>query len=250
MNKKFWLLLSFSSMTVAPLASEFAAAAELQQNHTLVAKQNLQQSISHAITQFEQTPREEWSYRISRYENEEGEVTSSLELFDPAQEMSKQWTLLSINEQTPTAKQARKFAENKQKQAEKSSQHNFSVKLREIIQMDSLELISEDLNSLKANFDVYLSRLGDEATKKLKGSLVYNKHHQFVETIEIVNRGEFSPLFSADITDFKLTFSFIKINDAILPQQHELSMKGTFAFFTEIEEVSKDSFFDYRHVGQ
>ncbi len=250
MNKKFWLLLTFSSIAADSLASEFTATSMPQQNQTLVAKQNLQQSISHAITQFEQTPREDWSYRISRYENEEGEVTSSLELFDPAQEMSKQWTLLSINEQPPTTNQARKFTEDKQKQAEKSSQHNFSVKLREIIQMDSLELISEDLNSLKANFDVYLSRLGEDATKNLKGSLVFNKHQQFIESIEIVNTGDFSPVFSADITDFKLTFRFIKMDSSILPQQQELSMKGTFAFFTEIEEVSKDTFSEYRYVGQ
>lgn len=245
MNNKYGLLFAMAGIFSQSQASSINSD---QSEKALI--QPLQQTISHAITQFEQTPRGDWSYRVTRYENEEGDVTSSIERYDPIKDRDSQWTLLRINGQTPSSKQAAKFSSSKLKQADADNQQSVSIKLREIIQLDSLQLISEDQTRLQAGFDVYLSRLGKEATENLAGSLTFNKQEQFIETIEITNTDDFSPVFSADITDFKLTFRFIKINSAILPQQQELSMKGTFAFFTEIEEVSKDTFSEYRYVGQ
>ncbi|MDC0601386.1 hypothetical protein OAP14_00005, partial [Aliiglaciecola sp.] len=59
----------------------------------------------------------------------------------------------------------------------------------------------------------------------------------------------FSPMFSAKITDFKLTITFDKIDSYILPLQNKLSMKGTFAFFTDIDEESLDTFSEYRFIA-
>ncbi|ALS97102.1 hypothetical protein AT746_01610 [Lacimicrobium alkaliphilum] len=43
------------------------------ESHTVRTSQHyLQQTVARAITEFEQSSREDWSYRISRYENEEG----------------------------------------------------------------------------------------------------------------------------------------------------------------------------------
>ena len=215
-----------------------------------IAVATLKQNISQAITQFEQTPREQWSYRISRYENEEGDVTSSIELFDPAKEMEKRWSLLQINGETPTEKQLKKFTKDKVKKASKKEKGNISIALQDIVQLEGMQLIDEKADNLRASFDVNLERLGDKASQSLQGVLTYNKNAHFIETIEITNTDTFSPVFSAKITDFKLTFRFVKIDEAVLPHEHELQMKGTFAFFTEIDEVSKDTISDYRFVGE
>jgi hypothetical protein len=45
----------------------------------------------------------------------------------------------------------------------------------------------------------------------------------------------------------RLTFSFARIDDVILFREHALQMKGTFAYFVEIDEVSKDTYFDYQY---
>lgn len=208
----------------------------------------LQQTISKAITAFEQTSRKDWSYRISRYENEEGDISSSVEHFDPTHERLKQWSLLSINGQAPTKKQALKFVNSKLKKAKEQDQPSFQLKLRDLVLMESLQLISENEETLQASFNVYLEDLGAEASKNLQGTLRFVKDQQFIESIEITNTDDFSPMFSATITHIKLTFRFIKRHTAILPQQIGLAMNGTFAFFTEIDEVSTDTFSDYRYV--
>ncbi|WP_156413600.1 hypothetical protein [Lacimicrobium alkaliphilum] len=123
------------------------------------------------------------------------------------------------------------------------------MKLRDIIQIETLQLLSEDPHRFQASFAVYLNQLGEEASQKLKGSLIFDKGQQYIETIEIINTGTFSPVFSADISEFRLTLRFIKIDTVVLPERQELAMKGTFAFFTEIDEVSTDRFSDYRYTG-
>jgi len=223
-----------------------ATAAEKNIN----VQSQLKQKISQAITKFEQTSREHWAYQVSRYENEEGEISSSIESFTPGAEQAKQWTLLSINGEKPTERQAKEFVDSKLKQAEKQEKGaNYALKLGEIINLDSLELESETDSHLKAGFKVYLSKLGEDAKGKLQGVLSYNKQVQFIESITIINTADFSPMFSAKISDLKLSFTFISINNKVLPKQQELQMKGSFAFFTEIDEVSTDTFSKYHYKG-
>lgn len=249
MNNTLWL-----SIAAIGLTSQAMAEPNSANGSTIIEvedpQHHLQQTISDAISRFEQTSRNDWSYRITRYENEEGDVTSSIETFNPANESGKRWSLLRINGQEPTEKQAKKFVKSKQKKSKKGNEHNFSVKLRDIIQLDSLELLSEDQNTIQASFEVYLSQLGEDATEDLKGKLTYGKDQAFIESIEITNTDVFSPVFSAEITEFKLTFRFLNIGEAVLPDRQDLSMKGTFAFFTEIDEVSTDTFSEYQYMGE
>ena len=50
--------------------------------HSTIERTDYQVLINDAITQFEQTPREQWSYQVARYENEAGDITTSLERFN------------------------------------------------------------------------------------------------------------------------------------------------------------------------
>lgn len=208
-----------------------------------------QNAIAEAIRKFEQRSRRDWAYRISRYENEEGDISSSIEQFEPTKVPAEQWQLLSINGRAPDKKQQRKFASAKQQQAKDAGQQSFSVKLSELIQLDSLQLTFDSPQYLHASFQVYLSQLGNDVSKKLQGSLRFDKTQHYIDSIEISNTAHFSPLFSANIREFNLTLRFTKIDSAILPQQQQMRMKGTFAFFTQIDEVSTDTFSDYRYVG-
>lgn len=223
------------------------AIAQQQSNASINQHLNqLQLKVTNAITKFEQTHRENWAYKATRFENEEGEITSSIEQYLPLNPPEKQWQLLQINGKSPSKKQEKKFIKKKLKQKEsKKSGANYALALREIINIDSLEFISENDSHIKMQFDVYLKKLGDDAKGKLKGHLFYNKHQTFIETMTITSHDEFSPVFSANITDFTLTFNFINIEGDILTQQHDMAMKGTFAFFTEINETSTDTFSDY-----
>jgi len=210
----------------------------------------VKQKISQAILKFERTNRNDWAYQVTRYENEEGDISRSIEQFTPVSDPKKQWLLVSINENPPSQKQIKNFTEKKLAQAKKKKEGaNFSIALREIINLESLELSSENNSHIHINFDVYLSKLGEDAKGKLQGSLSYNKQLAFIESITIVNNAELSPVFSANITNLKLVFTFTSINDSILPHQQSMEMKGTFAFFTEINEVSSDSYSNYSFQG-
>lgn len=206
----------------------------------------LKQTIIQAISAFEQTAREDWSFRITRYENEEGDVASSIEQYDPALGDGNEWSLLRLNGEQPGETEQQAFARARHARLAEKGEHSYSVKLSEIIQTDSLVFHAEGTENVQATFRVHLSRLGDEATKNLIGTLSYNKQQSFIESIEIVNTETFSPMFSARITDFSLKFSFFKIDTAILPHQQRLNMKGSFAFFTTIDEASLDTFSDYQ----
>ena len=208
----------------------------------------LQEKIHQAIVKFEQTDRKRWSYQVNRFENEEGDITSSLERFTPTPDAKIPWTLLRINGSKPTAKQQKKFLKTKRKSADKKQKgKNYSVKFREIINVESLAYQAETVRHLEMTFQVQLNQFGDDAKGKLDGLLSYNKQDGFIETITIANNAPFSPMFSASINEFLLTFNFINIDEAILFREHTLEMKGTFAYFVEIDEVSKDTYLDYQY---
>ncbi|NMP30973.1 hypothetical protein HII17_05290 [Thalassotalea sp. M1531] len=207
----------------------------------------LKQKISQAITKFEQTQRNMWAFQVERYENEEGEITSSIEQYNPSNELEKRWSLVRINDEQPTSKQIKKFVAKKLEQAENKKQgNNFSIALKELINQESIKFSAESDLDIEVIFDVYLKKLGESSKGKLTGKLLYNKQLAYIEKLIIENTAEFSPVFSANISEFKLTIIFTNIDDHILPKQHNMEMKGTFAFFTEINEVSTDTFSNYK----
>jgi len=213
-----------------------------------ISVSELKQTVSGAITRFEQTDRSAWGFQVSRYESEEGDVTSSIEHFSPDLSVREQWSLESLNGEVPTPKQSQKFVDKKHEEMAEKGEQNINLSLRELIQVNTLTLESEDLNNLRASFAVNIERLGDDASGKLRGSLILDKQNEFIKEIEIINTETFSPMFSAKITDFKLALTFLKIDDAILPYEQRLNMQGSFAFFTEILEESVDTFSNYRYV--
>ncbi len=207
------------------------------------------EQVNNAIIKFENTKKERWSYKISRYENEEGDISSSIEHHLPL--AGEPWLLSQINGQLPTKKQIKKFTKNKQAQSKtKNKGGNTQLPLRQLINQESLSLVSNDEHHIVMAFNVHIKKLGKDAIGKLQGKLVYQKDKQFIEKITIWNNADFSPMFTANITDLALTFTFLHIDGAILAKENEMKMKGSFAYFTDINETSIDSFSDYLYQGK
>lgn len=203
---------------------------------------NYREKISAGITQFEETRREDWSYQVERFENEEGDVTSSIERFDP----TTNWTLVKLNGSHPSQDAVEKYQKKNQRESKDNNKgSNHSFRLRDIIDLDSLTLIDEGPQLLRMGFDVNIKRLGEDAAGKLDGVLHYDKNKGFVESILITNNDSFSPMFSSTIDKLKLRFKFIRIDDAVLPVENAMDMQGSFAFFTEIDETSLDTYSQY-----
>ncbi len=218
--------------------------------NTLTELASIKEKINRAITKFEQTDRELWSYNISRYEDEEGEISSSIEQHSP--QTNEPWLLKQINGQVPTKKQIKGFAKKKQEQSNKEKQgENIQLSLRKLINLESLSLVSTDEIHIVMAFNVDMKKkLGKDSIGKLQGKLVYQIDKQFIEKITIWNNAEFSPMLTANITDLTLTFTFVHINGSVLAKQNEMKMKGSFAYFSEINETSQDNFSDYIYQGK
>lgn len=201
---------------------------------------NVQSLVDNAITNYQKTELSHWSFQVERYENEEGDITSSIEEFTPHKNINDGWVLLKQNGKTPSQKQKNAFKKKMQKKNKKEDSLN--IKLSDLIDRDSLTLAEDSPSHLTANFNVWIEKLGEDAKGKLQGSLSYNKQNQFIEKITITNTATFSPVFSAKISDLKIVFSFIYDKGFVLPKKQTLNMKGSFAFFTEIDETSTDTF--------
>lgn len=210
---------------------------------------SLKEKVNNAIIKFEHTKKELWAYQVSRYEDEEGDISSSIEQYSP--QATNQWLLKRINGQQPTEKQVKKFAK-KQRELSKplKKDGNIQLKLRKLINQDTLTLLSENEHYIVMGFNVYFEKLGKDAVGKLQGKLAYHKDKQFIEKITVWNKAEFSPMLTANITDLTITFSFFHLNGAILAKQNEMKMKGSFAYFTEINETSTDNFSGYLYHGE
>ncbi|MDM7860418.1 hypothetical protein QTP81_07405 [Alteromonas sp. ASW11-36] len=235
---RFSLKLLAICVSVAPSAVVNAVT------ESQLAVDQFKTTIDQAISNFEATQLNQWSFQVSRYENEEGDETSSIEHFNPQRVNASQWQLLALNNRAPSADEQRDFQQRKQ-----DSNSNISLQLRELIQTDSLTVISEDNAYIRASFDVYLERLGADASEYLQGILAFAKDGEFIEQITITNTNSFSPMFAATIDMLELNLAFVKINQSILTQSVELEMQGSFALFTEIDEVSSDVYSDYQFIG-
>ncbi|MFT6989009.1 MAG: hypothetical protein ACJASL_000975 [Paraglaciecola sp.] len=208
---------------------------------------SFKEKVDRAIIKFENTNKELWSYTVSRYEDEEGDVSSSIE--QHFSQTSEPWLLKQINGQLPTKKQINKFAKQKQSNTHKKAEH-IQLRLRKLINPESLSLVSIDEKHIVMAFNVYMEKLGKDSIGKLQGQLIYQKEEQFIERISVWNNAEFSPMFTAKITDLAITLTFIHINGAILAKQNEMKMKGSFAYFTDINETSINNFSDYLYQGK
>ena len=247
-NLALWLAVGVA--VSGPLGLQLCVAAEREAAVTSTQQQTFtRETIDSAIAKLERTELQQWAFCLASSENEEGEVTSSTECFDPSLPAEQQWQLRLSNGQKPTAEQQRQYLTAKQKQAKKGKSFNLTLKLSRVVVLDTVQFVREDATSWYGRFDVDIAKLGDKASKQLQGELRFNKAGHFIDRIEIRQRGPFSVMWGTEIQRFELSIAFIQQGDAILQQQQQMKMQGTFAFVTPIDEVSSDVFSDFRYIG-
>jgi hypothetical protein len=234
-------------MTLFKLLISLIVCLIANQAHSETIKTDLLEHQNNVRTSFElfsKTNRKKFSYTITKYENEEGDVTSSLETYSPAATIPRSWSLIELNGEIPTKKQVNNYLNNKSKKKDKSK-NNQSISISQLVDIDTLHILNEDNEFIKSSFKVGYSRFGEDAKEKLEGILTYDKKNRFVKNLEIINNDNFSPMFSADINKLKLTLNFIKIKNAILPLSTTMRLVGSMAMFIEIDEISTVDYSNY-----
>lgn len=284
MTRQFiWALVCISSLINVHNAHSIQAQTDTIGSST-ANKDKVKQQVILSINAIADAPRHEWAVEITNDENEEGDITKTIERYTPNKDKSKQWTLLSVNDKSPSKKQLKKYAKNKRaedkksddKSEDKSSGNNFSIDLKTLIKSDTLVVLTDNPNYAELGFNVHMPKLGDDAVGKLKGVLTYNKQQQYIEKVIVTNNDDFSPMFSATVSQLKVSLHFVKLNfdelgfdelsfegqpakqdhmkkveqnSVVLPKQYQMLLKGSFAYFTEIDETSTTTFDHYQKVS-
>jgi len=203
-----------------------------------------QNDVKASFDKLSKTNRKFFSYTITKYENEEGDETSSIENHSPSSNDVQSWSLIEFNGKRPSEKQIKTYIENKSKKVKKKK-NNQTISISQLVDVNTLKILTEDSNVIKSSFMVGYTKFGEDAKKKLEGILTFDKKNHYVKSIEITNKENFSPMFSVDISQLKLTLSFIKIKDAILPRGNTMRLIGSMAMFVEIDEISTVDYSNY-----
>lgn len=213
-------------------------------NHTNAAQfeaSHLKSVVQNAIQRIKEADKTKWAFELHSYENEEGEITDYTAAFNGALPEGQKWQLLTKDKKPATDKQKRAFIKQRNK-----DKKTVSVKLEQLITLDSLQLLDSANETITASFDVNIPKLGDDAIGKLKGALIVSPTSNLLKQITITNLAEFSPMAMTNIEQFKMLLTFTEVLEQVLPLSAEMTMRGTFAGFMELNETSKDNYTNYR----
>lgn len=205
----------------------------------------VKRQLNNAIERIKNTKKHDWVFELHSYENEEGDITEYTAKHSVLNTKDSPWQLLTWNGQPATDKQARKFCEQRQE-----NKNSLKLNLSELINFDTIKVISVSEQHTQLAFSVNIKRLGDDAKNKLKGTLTFYPDREFISHIHITNTDNFSPITLSSIDAFSMQLSFIELQGHVLPKQAKLDMQGTFAKFVKIKETSTDTYSHYTYIGK
>jgi len=188
----------------------------------------------------------DWSFQIAST----GE-TARREQFDPRQE--PQWALVEINSEPPSEQQLAPYFENKDKQqklAEEKNRDTGKLNLHEMIDIESLTLIEDDVDSAKYSFKPIID--DDEGiAESLKGELWHNKQYNFIERFVYFNTEDFSPMTGVKIKRMYSSFKFKQIDEnTFAPDQISMEVSGKAFVFKKIDDKASQTYSQYQQVNK
>lgn len=187
---------------------------------------------------------EKWAFTKTTIQN--GDVY--VENFNPKNESTGQWTLVSFNGKSPGPQ---KFEEYQKIISERNKLIAAGKKegkkwLAWMIDMDSVHLMSDTPDELHVSFIPLLKGMSQEDKKKGIGELVISKDGDYVRSVEVKNKEPFSPNFAMKIEVMKSTYAFQKLNDGdYVPQHNTTAAKARIAGVKTIEDARDEKYGSY-----
>lgn len=193
---------------------------------------------------------QKWGYQLKEKDLIENE--SITKLYNPSQTENAGWRLLLVNGRSPSKEQLFTFnkenATEKQEGNQEDNNNEKSVGLSEIINMDTLSLLTKTDDKLIFSFTPIMDDLDDN---NLKGQLVTDKSVENIIQLRVSNTEALSPAFSVSIDKFELLmlFSAIKGSKAYLPVSVTTKVIGTIAVFKSINEHEEKLYSQYQQIS-
>ena len=207
------------------------------------ANENYLPLIQSGIDKFNQTAYEQWKFQVKQVENEEGEISGSVQSFDPDREKYK-WDLISKDGNPPSSREIKKYRSKIDKRKKQFKPRNFFDNLV----LNTIKLEDKNESVTIFSFDVVTEEFGADANQKLKGTLLYNNQSNFIESLIITNTEPFKPQFLVTVDHLKLTLNYQLIQGQVLASDVSMRLKGNMGFI-EIDEINEVTFSDYQYSG-
>jgi hypothetical protein len=182
---------------------------------------------------------DEWAYTESSLED--GELWVGR--YDPRREADKRWTLISIDGGLPTAKEAKKYSQDKDERGNSSDSRT-----TRIVGADTLELLEE-------TDDYWLFTFvpdDDEEvfTENVDARIKIIKAGPYVESIDIRNHSDIKPGFGTKIRKFVMQLEFGPAAEGgpIVPHSVKVHVTGRALLFIGFNETELTSYSDFEYA--
>lgn len=223
------------SVVLAMLVTSFSSIADMPVEH----RQWVENALA-AVENNTDSNKVTWKYRQKTVSDDE----IMIEHFDGEKPEAEQWTLISENGQTPDAKRVKEYLTDRQSTEKDENQHE--LKFADMVELSSLDLVSEDENEYIYKFTPNIKEL---ESKALIGKLHLSKISKQVNQLIITNTSDLSPAFSVSLNKFELILSFHLFDGLNMPIFTSTSVKGTVAIFKSIESDQKVTYSDYLKIA-
>ena len=168
-----------------------------------------------------------------------GEKETEIATFDPTKD--NRWTLISIDGQSPTKKQLKKFEKKKERQEKRGDDTD---RFTDIITPGTVIFREENTETITLQFAPQLDDLPEKSQEFVQGIAVLTKPQKSIQTLRIFSKEPFSPILSVTMETFDMKVQFGEFHGQALPTSLSFRMKGRAA----IKDFDIESLVQYTNI--
>ncbi|MDB9895001.1 hypothetical protein OAC77_04490 [Reinekea forsetii] len=162
--------------------------------------------------------------------------------FEPQQD--PQWQLLEVDNEPASAEQNKKFLKRRGREQEGDD----PVKFRDIVAVNSVELMKQENGKVWLSFVPHVGELADDNADALTGYAIMSALDQRLLELHIENVETFSPAFSIKISMMVMSFQFMSVNNQTVPAQYAFNMQGKIGGIKKLEVESSTVYSNYQRA--
>ncbi len=179
---------------------------------------------------------DQWAFTESRLSDE----TVWVSRFDPRRAEGERWTLLSVDGRTPTSRELREFASDKEDYETSASGQRL-----DLVDADTLELVTEDDESWLLRFVPDEDEV--EFIDNVDASVRIMKNGPYLQSVDLRNSADIKPGYGVKIGTFLVGLEFgpAVVDGPIVPRSMKIRVGGNMLLFFGFEETEVIEFSDF-----
>ena len=184
---------------------------------------------------------ESFAFTESRYSDE----TLWVSRFDPRRPEGDRWELLSVDGRSPTDRQRREFAHEKEDQDTSDNDQRLDM-----VGIESLELLAEDDESWLLRFVPEEDEI--EFDDNVDATVRIMKDGRYLQSVDMRNSEDIKPGWGTKIGTFVVNFEFgpAIVNGPIVPKTMKIQVGGSVLLFIGFEETEVIEYRDFDLVAK